>query len=79
MLGLKRYGPYINRLLWDCMPMIRSRVLLSLLKGKDNPNVISDFTKLSTRTIRYQLEDLRLLEIIDANNKLCMQLYIPNI
>ena len=69
-LGLTRYGPYINRLLWDCMPKLRSQVLRCLVKGITSADSIAKETKLSKRTIEYQLEDLRLLDIIDDDNKL---------
>jgi len=69
-LGLSKYGPYINRLLWDCMPKLRSRVLGCLVKGETSADNIAKETKLSRRTIACQLEDLRLLEIVDADNQL---------
>jgi DNA-binding transcriptional ArsR family regulator len=69
-LGLTKYGPYINRLLWDCMPKLRSQVLGCLARGETSADNIAKETKLSRRTIEYQLEDLRLLDIIDADNQL---------
>ncbi len=71
------YEPYLNRLLWDCMPKIRSEVLRCLVQGEANPGQIAEITNLSRREIDFQLEDLRLLKVIERNNKLCMQLYIP--
>lgn len=79
MLGLSRYGPYVNRLLWDCMPKLRSQVLACLVRNEADADKIAKATRLSRRTIEYQLEDLRLLEVIDANNQVCMQLYMPDI
>ncbi|MBC8273444.1 MAG: hypothetical protein H8E40_00525, partial [Chloroflexi bacterium] len=70
VLGLTRYGPYINRLLWDCMPKLRSQVLGCLVRGETSADNIAKETKLSKRTIDYQLEDLRLLETVDADNQL---------
>ncbi|MFC1977615.1 hypothetical protein ACFLWS_05055 [Chloroflexota bacterium] len=70
MLGLSRYGPYINRLIWDCMPKMRSQVLGCLVRGETSADNIAKETKLSSRAIEYHLEDLRLLEVIDAKNKL---------
>ncbi len=76
VLGLNRYGPYVNRLLWDCMPKLRSQVLRCLVRGETGVDMIAQQTKVSRRTIEYQLEDLRLLEVVDADNQLCMQLHI---
>lgn len=68
------YPPYLNRLLWDCMPRIRSQILNCLVDGETDPDKIAIKSKLSRRTVDYHLEDLRLLEVIDNNNILCMQL-----
>lgn len=75
MLGLKKYGPYLVRLQWDCMPLIRRKVLECIIRDIKNAENIAQITKLSKRTVEYQLEDLRLLGIIDTNNRLCMQIY----
>jgi hypothetical protein len=77
MLFELAYEPYLNRLLWDCMPRIRSSILSWLVKGETDPDKISATIKLSRRTVDYQLEDLRLLEVIDRSNNLCMQLQHP--
>ena len=69
-LGLTKYGPYNNRLMWDCMHKLRSQVLGYLVQGETNADNIAKATKLSRRTIDYQLEDLRLMRIIDTENKL---------
>jgi hypothetical protein len=79
VLGIERYGPYINRLLWDCMPKLRSQVLACLVAGERNVDMIAKTTRLSRRTVEYQIEDLRLLEVIDSSNQLCMQLYMSDI
>jgi hypothetical protein len=71
------FEPYLNRLLWDCMPKLRSQVLICLVRGETDLDKIASITKLSRRTVDYQLEDLRLLEVIDGNNQLCMQLHTP--
>jgi hypothetical protein len=70
------YETYLNRLLWDCMPTIRARVLECLARGENDPNMIASLTNLSRSTVHYLLEDLRLLGLIDANNNLFMQLHI---
>lgn len=76
LLGLE-YKPCLNRLMWDSMPKLRSLVLGCLVRGETTLSSIASTTELSRRTVGYQLEDLRLLGIIDKNGKLCMQLYIP--
>ncbi len=77
--GLKlfelEFEPYLNRFLWDGMPKLRSIVLTHLVKGETNRDELATLTKLSSRTIDFQLEDLRLLEVIDQNNQLCMHLH----
>lgn len=71
------FEPYLNRLLWDCMPRLRSQILGCIVGGKTDPAAIATITKLGQRTVDYQLEDLRLLEVIDQNNNICMQLQHP--
>lgn len=78
-LGLTRYGPYINRLLWDSMPKIRSQVLSCLVKGEKNHDNIAKETRMAKRTVDNHIEDLRLLDIIDIENELCMRLHIRDI
>lgn len=74
LLGIQDYEPYLNRLLWDCMPRVRSEVLNCIVKGVLDSIKISTITKLSHSDIDYQLQDLRLLEIIDNNNNLILKL-----
>jgi len=75
LLGL-RWEPHLNRLLWDSMPKIRKEVLASLIQCEAGIDDITKLTKLSRRTVEYQLEDLRLLEVLNSSNQLCMQLHI---
>lgn len=75
-MGIVRWGPYINRLVWDCMPKLRSEVLACIAKDVRKVKEIAAVTKLSEREISNQIEDLKLLGIVDHENRLCMQLHV---
>ncbi len=64
LLGVKRYQPYIARLVRDCVPSIR-RALISVLV--DNQATVDDLgksTRLSESTIKYHLRDLLALDVV---------------
>lgn len=77
--GLKLLGlPYencLNRLLWDCIPGMRSQVIRCLLKGQKDEVQIAATTNISQSGVSYILQDLRLLGVV-KDNKLIMQLHI---
>jgi hypothetical protein len=75
LLDIEDYEPYLNRLLWDCMPTMRIKVLECLVRGEKDVSKIADTTRLSRRTVGYMIEDLRLLDVVDSANELRMQLY----
>lgn len=76
--GLKalsiEWEPCLNRLMWDCMPEMRARVLECILKGITDEKVIASTLGPALRTVEYIIEDLRLLKVIDKHNHPCIQL-----
>jgi len=69
------FEPCLNRLLWDSMPKMRAIILTCVLNGVVEAEKIADITHIATNTVRYVLEDLRLLEIVDKNKHLLIQIH----
>jgi len=65
LLGVKRYQPYIARLVRDCVPSIRRRLISVLVDNQATVDDIVEATGLRKKsTIRYHLEDLDALDVI---------------
>jgi|GEM_PF-924014 len=70
LLGITDYKPYLRRMAWDCMPSIRAKVMRLLMQDAFSQSDLARRTGLSDDTIRYELESMRVLRLVNAKNEL---------
>ena len=64
LLGVKRYQPYIARLVRDCVPSVRRKLVLVLVEDQATVDDLARATRLPRSTIEYYLKDLLALDVI---------------
>ena len=68
LLGVDDWRPYIERIGRDCVPSLRATLLLSLGQQGQTVDELATSTRIPARTVRNELEQLEMLEVVlDVN------------
>ena len=64
LLGVKRYQPYIARLVRDCVPSIRRSIISVLVDNQATVDDLAKAIRLPRSTVEYHLKDLLPLDVV---------------